>query len=430
MKTYLNISNPGEASSSAFRIMGDSTARGTDQIGQFGSGAKHAILVLLRHKIQFSIFAGLRKIPVNIVEEQHGDRKIPVVYIDNLPTSMSLEFGAIDWTDPAMALRELICNALDQGALIGDAVQFTTAEIVPTAGITQVQIEANIGGPVWAAASELDKMFLHYKSLENTSILPKEKMSPLKFYRKGVFVSESPIETLFDYNDTKGQVKIDESRQFSGFNLSAMMVSCVNQADYPQQDQWLLKIHSEVLSEYKQSPYEFSISYYSFHYGDYARSKAKEIAEELYDCKAGSVEAYNEAIKDGLKPLLAKYEIFESLFGCDLKVASQILQSRERTVTPCELSIAWKRVFNNAWNQLELKSLTNGKTKPSIHCFTHTGKELLMGFVDEEGIHLNIDQVSTATAVEEIIHYCYGVSDYSRAFQEISMKMLSAFIND
>ena len=430
MKTYLNISNPGEASSSAFRIMGDSTARGTDQIGQFGSGAKHAILVLLRHKIQFKIFAGLREIPVNIVEEQHGNRKIPVVYIDNLPTSMSLEFGAIDWTDPAMALRELICNALDQGSLIGDAVQFTTNELVPTAGITQVQIEANIGGPIWAAASELDKMFLHYKSLENTSILPKEKASPLKFYRKGVFVSESPIETLFDYNDTKGQVKIDESRQFSGFNLSAMMVSCVNQADYPQQDQWLLKIHSEVLSEYKQSPYEFTLSYYSFHYGDYCRNKAREIASELYDCKATTPEAYIEAAKSGLKPLLAKYEIFDSLFGCDLEHARLILQSKARTVTICELRYSWKQLFDMTWNALEAKKLTNSKAKPTIQGFQHTGKELLLGYVENDIIYLNNDQASIATAIEEIIHYCYGANDFTREFQEISMKMLSSFIND
>ena len=238
------------------------------------------------------------------------------------------------------------------------------------------------------------------------------------------------VQTLFDYNDCKGEVKIDESRQFSGFNLSEMMVKCVNQADHPAQDQWLLKIHSEVLSEFQQTPYEFTISYYSFSYGDYAREKAKEIASELYDCKATSNESYNEAIKNNLKPLLAKHEIFDSLFGNELKLAHQILQSKERTVTPCELSIAWKSVFNNAWNQLELRSLTNGKAKPTINCFTHTGKELLMGFVDDEGIHLNIDQVSTATAVEEIIHYCYGVADCTRAFQEISMKMLSSFIND
>ena len=430
MKTYLNISNPGEASSSAFRIMGDSTARNTTQIGQFGSGAKHAILVLLRHKIPFQIFAGLREIPVSIVEEQHGDRKIPVVYIDNLPTSMSLEFGAIDWTDPAMALRELICNALDQDALIGDAVQFTTNELVPTAGITQVQIEANIGGPIWAAASELDKMFLHYKSLENTSVLPKEKVSPLKFYRKGVFVSESPIQTLFDYNDTKGEVKIDESRQFSGFNLSEMVVKCVNQADHSAQDQWLQKIHSGVLDKFELTPYEFTISYFSFHYGNYCRSKAAEIASELYNCKATSNEAYNEAVKDGLKPLLAKHEIFDSLFGTDLKIASQILQSKERTVTKCPLPQAWKSVFNNTWNQLELRGLTNDKPTPNTQGFTHTGKDLLMGYVEDGTIFLNIDQISTATCVEEIIHYCYGVGDCTRAFQEISMKMLSSFIND
>lgn len=429
MKTYLNISNSGEAPSSAFRIQGDSTACGdVNKIGNFGSGAKHALLVLLRHKIPFQIFSGLREIPVTVVNELHGERTIPVVYIDNLPTSMSIEFGATDWTDPAMALRELICNALDQNTLIGDAVRFTTAELVPTAGYTQVHIEANIGGPIWSAASSLDQMFLHYKSLENTSILPKEKVSPLKFYRKGVFVSESPISTLFDYNDCKGEVKIDESRQFSGFNLSEMMAKCVNQADYPQQEQWLLKIHSEVLTEYQQSPYEFTLSCYSFSYGDYSRSKAKEIAAELYDCRAPSVESYNEAIKNGLKPLLAKYEIFESLFGQDLKAANQILQSRERTVTMCEVSIAWKSVFNNAWNQLELRSLTNGKAKPEVSCFTHTGKDLLMGFVDDDGIHLNVDQVSTATAVEEIIHYCYGVCDCSRDFQEISMKIIASLL--
>ena len=60
---YLIIANPGETQVEAFTVLGASAARGNvEKIGQFGSGAKHAVLCALRSGIPIQIYCGKTKV--------------------------------------------------------------------------------------------------------------------------------------------------------------------------------------------------------------------------------------------------------------------------------------------------------------------------------------------------------------------------------
>ena len=56
---FLCVQNPGVAPVEGFTLLGVSTSRGeTGTIGQFGSGAKHAINTLLRAGLKLTIYCG------------------------------------------------------------------------------------------------------------------------------------------------------------------------------------------------------------------------------------------------------------------------------------------------------------------------------------------------------------------------------------
>jgi hypothetical protein len=58
---YLKIENKGEAPVEGYLLLGVSTTRESKDkrtIGQFGSGSKHAISLMLRHDINPTVFCG------------------------------------------------------------------------------------------------------------------------------------------------------------------------------------------------------------------------------------------------------------------------------------------------------------------------------------------------------------------------------------
>ena len=64
MPAYLKIENPGQAPVEGFTVLGISladTSSNVGVIGQFGSGSKHSIAVLLRHDLSPTVFTGTLK---------------------------------------------------------------------------------------------------------------------------------------------------------------------------------------------------------------------------------------------------------------------------------------------------------------------------------------------------------------------------------
>jgi len=78
---YLLIQNEGEAPITSYTLLGDSGSRGRQgTIGQFGSGNKHAINLLLRAGIEFYIYSGPNRLEFYVerrpVTEADGTQRI------------------------------------------------------------------------------------------------------------------------------------------------------------------------------------------------------------------------------------------------------------------------------------------------------------------------------------------------------------------
>ena len=242
---YLLIQNAGVAPVESYTLLGMSTTRdcGVEgAIGQFGSGAKHAINVLLRAGLKFYIYCGKTRLEFFTVEEVVNDGltkkqiervmcKLGGTSTKTVDCGWCLDFGAVDWDDTAMALREFVSNAIDrsirQGGFVeamekGDLVvqPCTDASRRAKDGFTRIYIE--MSKDVQTFFGELPKRFIHFDDpgKVNQKLIPKTQPSKARIYRCGVFVREleqTKLPSLFDFNFGPNDLSIDESRNSSEY---------------------------------------------------------------------------------------------------------------------------------------------------------------------------------------------------------------------
>lgn len=181
---YLLIQNKNELPLFGIRLLGLSTKK-SSQIGKFGTGLKEAIALLVRNNHKFIIFSGTNKIDFSI-EEVSGQQEICFTmsqdtdrYKANEPHGLGIhpKFGHHDWTDEWQALREVFCNAIDEGIefLHHDLVK--EDEIEGVAGSTRIYIQANM--PIIKAYGEIESRLLMLSDVE-----PIDKTQDVHVYQK------------------------------------------------------------------------------------------------------------------------------------------------------------------------------------------------------------------------------------------------------
>ena len=133
---FLMIRNPGVADAAAFTLLGVSTTRSAGvagTIGQFGSGSKNSLALLLRTNVNPVIICGNLKMDFfskpKMVSGQQFDQ-VCVKYsgkeIDGTSKTstddlgFTLQWGIQDWNKTSMALREFVANAIDAATRIED----------------------------------------------------------------------------------------------------------------------------------------------------------------------------------------------------------------------------------------------------------------------------------------------------------------------
>lgn len=202
--SYLLIKNKGLIDARSFTILGG-TVKGEHAIGMFGSGAKFAISYLLRHNHKFQVFSGYKEIPIGIETETFREKEFSMITVNGRKTDISTEFGKNDW-ELWMAIRELYCNALDEG----EAIMEVTDELAPEANETHIYI--TLDNDVISFSERKDQFFSDkrhpiaitkygkiYAPLTSTGII----------YRKGIKCFETD-KLIFDYD--LNEIDINESR--------------------------------------------------------------------------------------------------------------------------------------------------------------------------------------------------------------------------
>lgn len=194
--------------------MGVSSKRGdASKIGFFGSGNKYAISLMLREKIPFRLFSGKTEIKVTTEDVMFRGSLYKQILIDGEKTSLTTSMGP-DW-EPWFAIRELYCNAVDEG----DAELSVTQTVKGEAGKTRIFV---------SLTTQLEDFF---KNRERYILLGGEKREAREktyyglveaiptggqefvCYRKGIRIyPKNATSSLYWYNFD--DIEINESRTY------------------------------------------------------------------------------------------------------------------------------------------------------------------------------------------------------------------------
>lgn len=422
---YLKIQNSGEVDVRAFTKLGVSTSRdSTDKIGQFGSGAKHGILVLLRHGLYPIIYSGNTEItyftqPNKIGEAAYNDTFIKIGD-KTVELPFSLEYGSIDWTDISMGLRELVSNAIDSGDIDIEIVE----ECSPVSGTTRIFVPLN--NEVQYFCNTLPRRFLHFSNRPlDQVVLDKQEVGPAEIYRKGVFIRKLRKHSMFDYN-FGDELKIDECRNSSDWDCKEAIAKTFSSNRMAMQalfTRFAKKDYTPLL--------EYELSSFYLVPEDWWLPLWKRIVGENTAIILDEDSFFTGfIIKKGLRPIAVPepwYNVLGKVLprGCDV-LANYETKGYEKVA----LLPRVEEIFDEVWGILSDLNMTNGKSKPKINCFSQVvEKDTVLGYCDGNNIYINVDFVECQqTYFEECAHYITGCADGTRSFQDFAFQLVTRLV--
>lgn len=207
---YLKISNDGILDIRLVALMGGTTKSEDEfKIGQFGTGLKYTLAFLFRNNLHFRIFAGMDEMSITLDEETIRGEKFEIICINGHRTSITTKMGE-DWK-AWMIIRELWCNALDEGG----SSHYVTSQIEAEEGKTVFYIQ--VDQQVQEVLSNWAKYFVH--GITPMSSTKYYDMYPggntLRLYKNGILIHEEMnTKSMFSY-DIKNAT-LNELREFKG----------------------------------------------------------------------------------------------------------------------------------------------------------------------------------------------------------------------
>lgn len=244
---YLKITNNGELDIRLVALMGGTTkANDKFKIGQFGTGLKYTLAFLFRNNLDFKILVGGNPVDITTEKEQIRGEDFEIICINGHRTSITTQMGA-DW-EAWMIIRELWCNALDEGG----AIKEITNDVVGKSGTTDFFIQ--IDRQIEDVLKNWDKYFIHDKEpiFKQGIYTVYPGGNTLRFYKNGVLIHENDkVQALYSYDISDAD--INELREYKGIE-TAPIVWCLSAMD---------KIHVQnFLDSINDSHFEFEMDWH------------------------------------------------------------------------------------------------------------------------------------------------------------------------
>ena len=478
MSAYLKIENVGVCPPEGFTVLGVSlanTSRNNGVIGQFGSGNKHGVAVLLRNELSPVVFAGNLKLEFSTrpqtVSDTQATKEFSRVVVKYGGTDLTgasrsstedlgfvLDYGKQDWSEVALALREFVSNAIDRSIReLGDWSS-VKIEIVDESQVRAKRDHTRVFIPMNAEVlqfyNDLGKWFLHFSEpqLLDKAILPKANRNlgdrrAAVIYRRGVRVREfesSDTESLFDYN--LNNLPIDESRKASDCDVRHHCARALSNGDKA-----ILAVLFDRLLNSDKHVWEFGFDIYSLQptYGDGSEAVAlrQKNWQDAFAQVAGDHAvltgkgSVNQLERKGFTPVLAPENLVSAAAAYGLQTSASVLSADElsgREITDATPDA--QAAVDLVWDLLTEIGLTNGKDKPPVRSFTSIldGGTMLNGYYRDNIVYINRDLAGDASAVagrqalsdrllkvamEELAHYVTGATDNSRDFQDYLLEV-------
>lgn len=226
---YLKIQNNGELDIRLIALMGGTTKANDEyKIGQFGTGLKYTLAFLFRNNLQCKIFTGEQPANITLASETINDTKFDIICINGNRTSITTQMGS-EWK-AWMIIRELWCNALDEGGAVREELFIEDINSVKgEANKTSFYIQIN--EDIKTVLENWTKFFIHdeepiFKS-DSCAIYPGGES--LRIYKQGVLIKTiKGKKSLFAYDVKNAQ--INELREFNG-SSNHVVFQCLKYAD-------------------------------------------------------------------------------------------------------------------------------------------------------------------------------------------------------
>lgn len=221
---YLKIQNNGELDIRLVALMGGTTkSKDAYKIGQFGTGLKYTLAYLFRNNLDFKIFAGTGEVKISVETELIREEKFDIICINGHRTSITTKMGE-DW-NAWMIVRELWCNALDEGEAKKEETEVLSGEKGST--IFYIQIDSEIKKVI----ENWNKYFIHDQEPicknQNHALYPAG--DHLCIYKQGVLIHENEkVKAVFGYD--MRNAAINELRQLQ-YSESYCISSCLYDAN-------------------------------------------------------------------------------------------------------------------------------------------------------------------------------------------------------
>lgn len=450
---YLLIENRGTTGTDLLTIVGASTARNKDEmIGQFGSGAKYALALLLRKSLEVKLCIGKDTYEFGIDERETRDVadrefKIREVVMRQVggsnrktrPMGFDVSFGEIDWKDAGMAAREFVSNSADASMTLSGGYDAMRIELVdePTRwardGYTRVYIQAD--AEIRRFYDELSTNFLIFnKGFDiDKTIIPKADRSPVRIYRKGVKVGSFNLPSLFDYN--LNDIPLKESRVISEGDARTACSKAIKKAG------------PEILTAYLEAivagedVYEineldaYSVQHYSWdsdeHLASWSDAIDRVFGSEVVICDS---DRFVESVhRKGYRPIRVKSDIGQMLKSYKARMAADVLDHFEATgrqlveLTPTQRSLAAR-----VWRALVEMGVTDDKPAPALegYCDIMKSGGNVLGYYDPKRkvVGLSTDTLDShftliKVLIEEYAHYVSGAKDETRDMQDYVLRI-------
>lgn len=207
---YLKIQNDGLLDIRLVALMGGTTkSKDKYKIGQFGTGLKYTLAFLFRNNLDFKIFVGTDQIKVHTETETIREEEFEIICINGHRTSITTRMGE-DW-EAWMIVRELWCNALDEGGANKDV----TNDAIGEENKTTFYIQAD--SQIQSVVNNWPKYFIHDQEaiFRNDRFAIYPAGDKFCIYKQGVLIYENKNEkSVFSYD--MADADINELREFKG----------------------------------------------------------------------------------------------------------------------------------------------------------------------------------------------------------------------
>lgn len=461
---YLMIENPGIAPQESFTILGMSTSRmhdNTNIVGKFGTGNKHSVGLCLRKNVSPVVFCGTRKLEfftksVNISDEMgvHNFKQVCVKYSgkdENGITKSStedlsfvLDYGATDWNNIDMALREFVSNALDHCYKINGTHEQVVIKVVSDNKVRAAKDKTRVFIPLTPEVqnfyNNINKWFLHFQEPEylQQTVLPKasrnlkEGSNTVVVYRRGVRVREyqlREIHSLFDYN--LQHISIDEARNCSDQDIQFYCAQAISNAS-PHKIAVIIKSSLDNKTYWE---HQIPSSYFHNYNEPDVLVKKKENWKRAWDVIVGEDailcdRQFDQVSRKGFKcKKLQVQNLYETLAHYGIKTEIEVLTEDEKAGR-IELPVTEEvqSCFDKVWKIVKNLNLTN-KEPPVLKMFDELmqSESQVWGIYrnNEVWIHKNVSGGLLFKAMwEEIAHHVSGATDNSRDFQDFLFRVI------